>query len=160
MSLPINPGRTIDARPMGDPEPEGITPEYVWVPIIEGTPRSAIPDIAVNRWYVARSNTVYEVQRRVVTAANIFHLLDGTNLIVPSARHFSPAMTKIGQVLENAGVMDESGMRGNRFEDQGFIDQFDDYLTRREAYIVANLYGRILDDRNGDREELFSEGLH
>ena len=160
MDLPANPARTADARPFGDPEPTEGEKNYVWTPVIPGTPRADVPDLAVKRWYSAHGNTVYEVQRRIVTAANVVHLLDGTDLVIPAARHFSPGMTRIMRVLEAGGLMDKRGMRGDIDKDQGFIDQFDTYHSRRDAYIIANLYGRIIHERNGDDEELYSEGLH
>lgn len=147
-------------RRMPEEEPPEGAMYYVWVPIIEGTKREDVPDIAVMRWYSKSNDSIYEVQRRVVTAANVFHLLDGRDIVVPAARHFSPAMSMIANLLEEGGMMDRKGRIGYRHEDQGFIDQFDRYLTREEAYIVANAYGRILKDRNGDDKELYSEGLH
>ncbi len=53
---------------------------------------------------------------------------------------------------------------GNRFkyrlgDDQGFVDTWGEYLTRREAYVVAQASGQIIRPdacRNG---ELYSEGL-
>lgn len=147
-------------RRMAEEEPPEGAMYYIWVPIIEGTARDAVPDIAVQKWYSKSNDTIYEVQRRVVTAANVFHLLDGRDIVVPAARHFSPAMSMIANLLEESGMMDRKGRIGYRHEDQGFIDQFDRYLTREEAYIVANAYDRILRDRNGDDKELYSEGLH
>lgn len=147
-------------RRMPEEEPPEGAMYYIWVPIIEGTAREDVPDIAVMRWYSKSNDTIYEVQRRVVTAANVFHLLDGRDIVVPAARHFSPAMSMVANLLEESGMMDRKGRIGYRHEDQGFIDQFDRYLTREEAYIVADAYGRILKDRNGDDKELYSEGLH
>lgn len=51
---------------------------------------------------------------------------------------------------------------GTAYEDmQGFVDQFGNYLTRKQAlYIVVENGQEINWDRNGSTTELYSEGLY
>ena len=42
-------------------------------------------------------------------------------------------------------------------DDQGFVDQYGVYMTRREAYIVAFTAGQVY---SNDTRELYSEDLY
>ncbi len=44
--------------------------------------------------------------------------------------------------------------------DQGFVDQFNEYLTRQEAWEVASAAGQIVRRCGGDDGVLFSENLY
>lgn len=43
---------------------------------------------------------------------------------------------------------------------QGFIDQYHNFYTRREAWIIAARQGQIRHRCGGDGEELYSENLY
>jgi hypothetical protein len=45
-------------------------------------------------------------------------------------------------------------------EEQGFIDQFGNFLTRKEAYIIARNNGQIYRELDNDTNELYSEHLY
>jgi peroxiredoxin len=94
-------------------------------------------------------------QRRVVCAA--LRAADGRVLL--GIRHYSHDMH------------DQLARRDDRLRfqhlhdpDQGFVDQFGVYLTREEAYRVANEAGQIIHpERCGgglDGPKLYSEGLY
>lgn len=89
-----------------------------------------------------------EYQRRVVCAANRFP--DGTILI--GARHWDPWMhqqaKQLGYTEKVQGVTE-----------QGFIDNQRNYLTREEAWIIANEAGQIIRRCGGDEGCLYSENI-
>lgn len=85
--------------------------------------------------------------RRIVCAANR-HREDGR--IICGARHWDKIMRS--QVDLKLG--DSSQW------DQGFIDQFGDWLTREEAWVVAEEQGQIRRRCGGDGERLYSENLY
>lgn len=94
--------------------------------------------------------------RRVVCAA--IRAADGELLL--GIRHYSPDMHR--QI--------EQRRDGHKFthrmdEDQGFVDQFGKWLSREEAYVLAEVNGQIYrPDANGmgldGRHKLYSEGLY
>lgn len=99
-------------------------------------------------------NTTRE-QRRIVCAA--IRASDGDVLL--GIRHYSPDMHR--QIEQRAD--------GHKFEhrtdpDQGFVDQGGRYLTREEAYLVAEQAGQIVHPdacgRGLDGPKLYSEGLY
>lgn len=83
--------------------------------------------------------------RRIVCAANR-NRQDGR--IICGARHWDKIMW--AQVPE----------QGWNNWDQGFIDQFGDYLSREEAWIVAVEQNQIVKRVGGDEGQLFSENLY
>lgn len=89
-------------------------------------------------------------QRRVVTAANVCG-----DLLLVGARHWSAAMhaqiDAIGRDDHNVSI-----------HDQGFIDQFDVYMSREQAYIVALVADQLNQyrEKTFPRDRLFSEDLH
>lgn len=119
----------------------------------------------------------YFVQRYVVAAANRFgkitivpsrqeaYEMDNPviDLVVASARHYSPVMgfvmDEINRLREKCG---EEQLPYAYGDNQGFIDQFDRYMTREEAFIVATHTNQI----NARRDvviienDLFSENLY
>lgn len=86
------------------------------------------------------------MQRRVVCAANKFP--DGQVLL--GARHWDDHMCHQAKVR---------GLRGGT-ETQGFIDQYGKFMTREEAWIVANEAGQIIRRVGGDEGCLYSENLY
>lgn len=85
------------------------------------------------------------VKRKIVTAANLHK---HTGIILVGARHWSPAMIK---QLEAMQIDDKD------FE-QGFIDQFDQFISRVDAKRIAIKNEQPLIGENWD--VLFSENLH
>jgi hypothetical protein len=57
-------------------------------------------------------------------------------MIIPGVRHFSPEMRQIMQRIY-----------GNKYhlqvDKQGFIDQYGDFYSRREAFLIANNNSQI-----------------
>lgn len=102
---------------------------------------------------------VYE-QRIIVSAANRFTLKSGRVLVVPCVRHYSKDLAEIINVLKNEEILDNSGMAYG--ENQGFIDQYSNYWTRREALIIATAANQINVRRRKSfpEDELFSEDLY
>lgn len=95
-------------------------------------------------------------QRRVVCAA--IRAEDGTLLL--GIRHYSGDMHS--QMLAR---MDGGEKFRHRYgDDQGFVDQRGIYMTREEAYKVAEAAGQIFDQaacREGKNGmQLYSEGLY
>jgi hypothetical protein len=90
----------------------------------------------------------------VVCAANRSRV---TGKIICGARHWDSIMRQ--QVKwpteKSAGLPEE--WRG---AEQGFIDQFGNFLTREEAYKVALGNGQIARRCGGDNGTLFSENLY
>ena len=91
-------------------------------------------------------------QRRVVCAANMFP--DGT--IILGARHWDPLMREQAETLQAAyaGFEDTIGI------EQGFIDQWRVFMTREEAWLVAEAAGQIIYRGNWGAGVLYSENLY
>lgn len=96
-------------------------------------------------------NELVKPQQVVVCAAN--RLEDGT--ILCGARHWDEVMRK---QADKMGLSEEKPIRC----EQGFINQFGEFLTRREAMVVVKESGQRFDiARNGGQDyELYSEGLY
>lgn len=95
------------------------------------------------------------VQRRIVSAANRFHPDNGEVVIIASSRHYDPLMGEHIDRYRKLGL-DLGTAYG---DDQGFIDQFRNYWTREEAWIIAEHAGQIR-ERVSSEGELFSENLY
>lgn len=85
------------------------------------------------RWVDAEGNPPWKkhnVQRVVSMAACIVggHLITGN-------RHYCPLMI---MMMEKLGIRDEDEEQG-----QGFVDQWGVYMTREEAWVVAEAAGQI-----------------
>lgn len=95
-------------------------------------------------------------QRRVVCAANKYDFL-----LLIGARHWDITMrTAYHNLPDSLKEMVDSNMEN---EQQGFIDQWGEFMTREEAWKVAEAAGQILhrcggDTRNGGT--LYSENLY
>lgn len=91
------------------------------------------------------------VPRKVVTAANYCRRY---NIMLVGARHWSKAMHAQADVIMRV----YTDIKPSEWE-QGFIDQFDQFLTREEAKEVALKNGQpLIGDDWGD--QLYSENLH
>jgi hypothetical protein len=115
-------------------------------------------DLPLACWKVWEENGVV-VQRTIVAAAFRATLKDGSKLTVPCARHGTPDAHALFDALRSGGLLKNDHAIG---EDQGFIDQFGDYHTREQAYVIAKhahqLDGRV---KTGSREtSLYSEDLY
>lgn len=97
------------------------------------------------------------LQRVIVCAANRFKLKDGGELVIPGTRHYSKDMALVLDQMRDKVVSEQ--VYG---DDQGFLDQWGNYLTRKEALIVATHAGQINTRRQkgGPADTLFSEDLY
>lgn len=98
-----------------------------------------------------------KLQRRIVSAANRFRLKTGGFIVVPGARHYSPDMAAVIDLLE-----EQLDTRHVYDEDQGFIDQWGEYHTRKEALVIATYAGQIntIRQKGAPYDILFSEDLY
>ena len=97
---------------------------------------------------------VPELTPWVVSAANRHKK---TRFIVTGARHFDNIMRS--QIKAYFKSLNEPENWGSAWE-QGFIDQFGNFLTRKEAMVIAKENGQIRRDGERVRLELFSENLY
>lgn len=91
-----------------------------------------------------------EPGRRIVWAANRRKHRFG-DVVVLGARHFDMLMR---------GHIRHCGITEPVEWEQGFVDQRGVFLTREEAWIVAEAAGQIIRRVDGDGIELFSENLY
>ena len=90
-----------------------------------------------------------DVQEWVVCAAiKSIH----TGLIVCGPRHFDPTMRAVMDVTGGSA----SYSRG----EQGFVNQWGDFLTREEALAIVQKNGQKRRSCGGDTRRLFSENLY
>ncbi len=93
--------------------------------------------------------------RRVVCAA----IRAGDGSLLLGIRHYSRDMH-----AQIEARRDGEKFKHRRDEDQGFVDQHGVFMTREEAYNVANEQGQIWDDEACGEElegrKLYSEGLY
>ena len=103
------------------------------------------PDHLIEYW---DQNGITPPVEKVVCAAN--RLEDGT--ILAGARHWDEVMRQQAERI--------TGTRKHNAE-QGFINQWGVFLTRKEALAVVKTSGQPFDPkRNGSTTLLFSEGLY
>jgi len=97
-----------------------------------------------------KDNNIEKPQQVVVCAA-----CKKDSVIVAGARHFDNVM------WSQFKKMNEPTPYGVDWE-QGFINQFGDFLTREEAMIIAQRAGQKIDYRGcgGSVSTLYSEGLY
>jgi len=98
------------------------------------------------------ANGLVKPQRVVVCAA-----CKMGSIIFAGARHWDSVMRS---QLDLLGGYDKMiAIYGK--EEQGFIDQFGEFMTRKEALEVAIKAGQKINwERNGSKTGLFSEGLY
>lgn len=100
-----------------------------------------------------KDNGIEKPQQVVVCAA-----CRRDEIIIAGARHFDKVM--ISQIKAIEGELRPGA--GALWE-QGFIDQFGDFLTREEAMKIAIKAGQKVDIERGcggNKDILFSEGLY
>lgn len=85
--------------------------------------------------------------QRIVCAAN----RSPCGIIVCGPRHWDTVMRQQIQLIG-----EEKFTRA----EQGFVDQFGTFLTREEAFVVAQAAGQILRRCGGDEGRLYSENLY
>lgn len=83
---------------------------------------------------------------RIVCAA----IRNSNGLIICGPRHFDRIM--------HAQIKNSEDDWGKA--DQGFVDQFGNYLTREEAWIIAEKNNQIIRRVGGDGVRLYSENLY
>ena len=83
--------------------------------------------------------------------------------IVCGPRHFDATMWKqllnVAALPLNDGPLPEQVKEWGNAE-QGFIDQFGDFLTREEAWVIAAKNGQIIRDQDWQTGSLHSEHLY
>lgn len=84
--------------------------------------------------------------RRVVCAAN-----RSVDVVVLGARHFDSVMVATMELLIIPATVEW---------EQGFIDQHGVFMTREEAWTVAEAAGQIIRRVGGDGTRLYSENLY
>lgn len=84
-------------------------------------------------------------KRQVVCAANKWD-----DLIVLGVRHFCPIMSDMCERL---------GVSGRVEHEQGFVDQWGNFMSRKEALLVLKTNGRFIRD-DDYLDELYSENLY
>ncbi|VVE47173.1 hypothetical protein [Pandoraea anhela] len=105
-----------------------------------------------------RQNEIILGDCRVVCAACRFS--SNPPMIILGARHWDPRMHETFEALQqlvSASIIDHG-----RWE-QGFIDQFGKFLSRTEAWKVAEAAGQIIRRCGGDEADggtLYSENLY
>jgi hypothetical protein len=98
----------------------------------------------------------HDLPRYVVAAANLYG-----EIIIVGARHFSPAMRS---QLDAIRISTGKDLVALGKEKQGFIDQWDVWMSREEAFLVAQYAGQINTRRpkspDSFSKELYSEDIH
>ena len=89
-------------------------------------------------------------EQRVVCAACKCRV---TGILVLGARHYDGLMRKQIDSLAVTSAQTFS------FE-EGFIDQFGEFLTREEAHVIAAKQNQIIRRCGGDEARLYSENLY
>ena len=87
------------------------------------------------------------MEQRIVCAANRH---PETQELILGARHWDTHMRSTAKKLGGKWTCAE----------QGFIDQYGSFLTREEAWKIAEKNGQIVRRCGGDGRELFSENLY
>lgn len=80
----------------------------------------------------------------------------GRDTIICGPRHFDATMRKQLELLQ----LTFSDLKEEPVIVQGFIDQFGVFMSREEAWIVAQSAGQIKHRVGGDGTKLFSENLY
>jgi len=91
-----------------------------------------------------------EANERVVCAA----VIDDKGIIVAGARHLDRIMK------EQIKMMGRKSIDFSNPEFQGFINQWGQFLSREEAWIIAEKRGQIIRRCGGDGVRLYSENLY
>ena len=95
-------------------------------------------------------NGIEKPQQVVVAAACCYK-----KIILVGARHWDKVMRFQYDCMQSCFKVPHS-----QFE-EGFIDQFGEFLTREQALAIVKANGQRFDaERNGSTVELYSEGLY
>ena len=123
----------------------------------EYTEQDVLDEVPEICWQPAYWDENQKYQRRIVCAANRFKLKDGGELVIPGTRHYSKDMALVLDQMRDKVVSEQ--VYG---DDQGFLDQWGNYFTRKEALIIATHAGQINTRRvkSGPADTLFSEDLY
>lgn len=92
----------------------------------------------------------------VVCAANRD---ESTGLLICGPRHWDRVMRAQADAIFPKEEFDRKTKK-LRFEDQGFIDQYGNFLTREQAKIIALRMGQVILNRDKGDKELYSEELY
>lgn len=107
---------------------------------------------AANRYTIRGTTATSSVTEGGVT--NTVSVSGPETIILPNPRHG-------GLMFKNAKrLLDGLDMEAFSKEDQGFIDQHENFHTRDEAWIIASLHGQILREEGGRPGRLYSEHLY
>lgn len=90
--------------------------------------------------------------QRVVCAACLHRK---TGMVFLGARHYDSLMRKHLKLVFGYKMY----MQDEPFI-EGFIDQFNKFLTREEAHVIATKQNQIIRRCGGDEERLYSENLY
>lgn len=121
----------------------------------EYTEQNVLGEVPEICWEIAYWLDDKKFQRRIVSAANRFKLKDGGTLVIPGARHYSKDMAAVLDAVSDKLVSEHA-----YDDDQGFIDQYSNYWTRKEAMIIATYANQVRIERGGREDELYSEDLY
>jgi len=95
-------------------------------------------------------------KQRIVCAA-IKVRCKGIDRIICSQRHHDKICNSQLNTIKNIGL----NRINDRLEEQVFVDQFGDFLTRKEAFVIAKENGQIIREcGNPGGDELYSEHLY
>lgn len=95
--------------------------------------------------------SVFASERVIVTSANRYD----NGLMLIGLRHWDEHMHVQALAYREAGILPT-----DRDPVQGFLDNKGNFLTRRQAKIVAEKAGQIIRRVGGDEEELYSENIY
>lgn len=91
-------------------------------------------------------------QRRVVCAATKFQTEHG-EIVIASPRHYDKTCVTVLKELRSHAFVAEI--------DQGFLDQFGEFMTRKQAFLVAQEAGQIIRTCGSEHTgRLYSENLY
>lgn len=105
-----------------------------------------------------KDNGIEKPQAVVVCAA-----CKSEDLILCSARHWDKTMRRQLEVINAQDIEGLSLTLKAKHFTQGFINQFGEFMTRKEAMKVAIDAGQKVDIKRGcggNKERLYSEGLY
>lgn len=100
-------------------------------------------------------------RRRVVCAANRTYYVDADgerkSLVIAGARHCDGVMAPVLKFVREHSMQPDETLK----QQQGFIDQYGNFMTREEAYLLARSNKQmIVDAGKWPRERLYSEHLY
>ena len=97
-----------------------------------------------------------DVRRTIVCAANIYTDKEGKEVIILGARHMDSIMR---DMYTRLGGKAELTAKPNVVKNQGFIDQWRNWISREDALVIAIVNGQISAETITGKE-LFSEDLY